>query len=190
MISEEKAIEYLAALIWLLPIFRQYRTKLFLLFIFLGLKDIFGYAFYEFVYPNNYLSNISFFYFAFLTFFDTKVLLKRWYYFSFIYFLFVVGWFVTSDWHNHALLLGLILVFLLLAVIHYFISELVESKFSISSFLLIAYVFILISFVAIILVFDFNLISKYYYFTIFIEILIGFFFVIFRVDDDRLIVKF
>ncbi|MGD8779329.1 MAG: hypothetical protein PVH88_10260 [Ignavibacteria bacterium] len=186
MITNGTTIEYFVAFIWLLPIARQYRTKLFTFFLLIGIRDVIDYAFFELIYPNNYLINISFFYFAFLTFFDSKILIKRWYYFVIIYLLFAAGWFVTPEWKNHALLLGLILFFLLLAVIHYFIIELVEGKLNLSIFVIITYIFIQISFVAIILLFDFDEISKYYYFTLFCEIFIALFFVLFRVDDDRL----
>ncbi len=189
MDNELKIIGYLATFIWILPIIKQYKTKLSRFFMMLGIKDLVSIIFFYTVAPNTYLTNISFTYFAFLTFFDKSILIKRWYYFAVIYLLIFLGWLISPNWENHALLLCLFQVFLIFAIIHYFIADLVYGKFNIPTFILIANMFILFSNVVIILVFDYAEIYRFYFFTFFVEIFIALFFVLFRVDDDRLAIQ-
>lgn len=180
---------YLSDIIWIIPAFRQRKTKYYYLFLMYALMSPVGYITYFFIVPSMYFPTITLAYFAFLSFFEIKLLKKQWYYFSSIYFLFVIGYLVTADWKYHSLLLTIIGLATILIMAHHFIISLVEFKFDIFILVLISYLFLQISQFILLVVANSKFSVNFFYFTDLFEILIGIFFIIFRADDDRLLVK-
>lgn len=154
-----------------------------------GLSDLLAYGIHFFITTNNYLAYIITNYFAFLSFFEKKYLLKRWYFFLLIFLLMVGIWFLTDNWRYHAVMHGLTYVYIVFGLGYEFMLGLIERKFSFTLLIIITHIFILVFFMVILSVFDYS--DTYYslYFTMFVGMFFGLFFTIFRIDDDRFITK-
>ncbi|MGD8782450.1 MAG: hypothetical protein PVH88_26275 [Ignavibacteria bacterium] len=189
MDDDLRILLYLSAAIWLLPIIKQKNTKFALFFLFIGIDDVLAIAFYFLIYPNTYLVIITANYLAFLTFFRKEHFKKGWYFFLVIYLLMAIGWFVTDDWRYHAVMQGLTFVYLLFGLGYEFILELVERRFSFSILILISYAFTFIFTAVVATTIEYKYATIHLYFATFVEIIYGFFFTTFRIDDERLIGK-
>jgi hypothetical protein len=188
----EHELEYLIHLnsaVWLFPPIRQSKTKFFFFFSMMGVSHIAAYIIYFFFMPNMYLPFIITLYLGALSFIETKYLKNSWHPFTVILVLLVLGFLVTDRWKNHAMLLGLVELFLSGMFIHLFMLDFLKRRFNVFIIMLLTYFFINIFNVVLLLLFDYQDIYMHYYFSDFVEFLIGVFFIIFRADNDRLAIK-
>jgi hypothetical protein len=180
---------YLSSLIWLLPIIRQHKSKFAFFFLVFGLTDIVAYLVYFFIVPNMYLVYITANYIIFLHIIEKKYLKKRWYLFLLLYLMLALGWVLTDKWEYHSLLTSLTYFSLVFTFLHLFMLELLERRFSIFILIIITRLIILTFTYLFVGIIDPMVLKNYYYFSIFVEIFIGFFFVIFRADNERLSIR-
>lgn len=184
-----KYLFYVADIVWILPAFRQYKTKYFYFFLMISLINPVGYFTYFFVTPSMYFTNITLMYFSFLACLELRILKRSWIYFLILYLVIILLYLSTDNWINHAVLLIIVIIGVIFVIMHNLISELLNKKFSYFIITIICYLFIEIFKLLLIVLIDFELIQNYVYFTNGVEILLGIFFIIFRADDDRLSVK-
>ncbi|MGD8779482.1 MAG: hypothetical protein PVH88_11050 [Ignavibacteria bacterium] len=184
-----KIFLYLSVFIWLIPIFRQYKTKYFFFFLVFGIDDLVAIGTIYFIVPNSYLIFITTNYLVFLSFFKKEYLKKGWYIFLLIYLLMASIWFLTDNWEYHALIQALTHIYLLFVFAHDFVLELSDKKFNIFILVIISYLFLHFYHTVILLIFEYATIYHYLYFADFIEIFVGLFFIIFRADNDKLSIK-
>ena len=140
-----KYILYLSDFIWIFPVLRQRKTKFFVFFLMFALMGPIGYLFFFLISPNMYFPTITLSYIAFLSFFDTNFLKKKWEVLFLLYIIFVIPYFYTNDWHYYLVMLVIVHASLILMISHRFVLELLEKKFNyfiiviITLFLLINY---------------------------------------------------
>jgi hypothetical protein len=145
---------------------------------------------YYFIMPNTYIAYITFNYLALLTFFTKKDLFKRWYLFASIYLILLFGFISTDEWRYHAGFSALTYVFLFLAVSHRTMLKLLERKLNLFLILITLYLFLRIfTLIITVIMYDFKDVYLFYYFHNFVGIIIGFLFIIFKANDDRLSIR-
>jgi hypothetical protein len=189
MENELKYLLYLSCFIWILPPIRQYKTKLFTLFLMISLGYITSLVTYFFIMPNTYLPFITAFYIAALSFIEKKLLKKSWPIFLSIYILMVIIFFFTDKWQYHSIILGINELFIVAILIYKFMLDLLERRFNIFVIVLLTYFFSLVFTIVLINLFDYKIMYRHFYYSEFFEFLLGVFFIIFRTDNDRFIIK-
>lgn len=180
---------YVIDFVWLFPAIRQYKTKYFALFLIMAIDDPLGLFWTYLGLSNSYLISIITLFAVFLSFFEKRVLKEHWYFFLVTIIFLLLGYFITTNWTNHVILTIAIIIIILLALINDFSSCIIRGKVDLFSGALILYFGSYMVNYIIYLIYDYEDILQVVVAFIILEIILGIFFIIFRADDNKLLLN-
>ena len=178
-------ILYLSALVWIFPIFRQYKTKYFIFFLALGTADLFSEALKKFDLVETNLHVVIISYISYLGVLDKTKLRKYWYIYTIVFVPFIIVNLITS---NIFQVFSIIIIDLaiLLSILTDFYNDIVDDK-EINLFFVVFILYQVSSVVKMFNVITYTF-GGLYYFVVMLafQILIGIFFSFYRPDKPKI----